>query len=333
MKVASIDNAIWRNRAADRKARVLEPVQHLETATRTNQTPAAQAQERSEMIASMKWTRWQVVGLLAIVLVYLALATHRIARPGLYYDEMLFVGPATHKSPYLKCFGLPLLTFPYIGALKAWLYTPIFGFFGVSPMTVRLPVILVACGTLVVQYLFVRRALGPGWATAFTAACSIHPGFVFLTKVDWGPVSLMFFFKSLCLLLLFSWFRSDKTFPWFFFGACLLGFFDKFNFVWFLVALAIATPVIYGRELLAKIRQIPRRLLLISGGGVALVGLLASWVVVPLLQTPHIHGLSTRIRQEFLEIWHIQCCSHSRKSQNVYCSTPGNSCCRFTPIS
>src|SRR3982751_929269 len=98
------------------------------------------------------WARWEVPTLLGLLVIYVALASYKIHLPGLYYDEILFVGPAAGERPYLKCFGLPLLIFPCIGALKSWIYTPIFALFGVSPISIRLPAILISCGTLALGY-------------------------------------------------------------------------------------------------------------------------------------------------------------------------------------
>src|SRR4030095_9718857 len=90
--------------------------------------------EQLPLIAREKiWARWEMPTLFGLLCLYLALATYKIHLPGLYYDEMLFVGPAAGERPYLKCFGLPLLIFPYIGALKSWIYIPVFAVFGVSP--------------------------------------------------------------------------------------------------------------------------------------------------------------------------------------------------------
>ena len=186
------------------------------------------------------WARWEVLTLLALLSLYVTLASYKIHLPGLYYDEMLFVGPAAGERRYLKCFGLPLLIFPYIGALKSWIYTPIFALFGVSPVSVRLPAILISCGTLTLGYSLVRRILTPRWAVAFTGACAVHPGFVLLTRVDLGPIALMLFLKALCLVLLFKWLQGPQRICWSVFGVCILGFFDKFNFIWFVVALVFS---------------------------------------------------------------------------------------------
>ena len=241
------------------------------------------------------WARWEILTVLSLLAVYLALATYKIHLPGLYYDEMLFVGPAAGERAYLKCFGLPLLTFPYIGALKSWIYTPIFAIFGVSAVTIRLPAILISCGTLVLGYSLVRRILTPRWAVAFTAACAVHPGFVLLTRVDLGPIALMLFLKALCLLLLFRWLQGPQAICWSLFGASFLGFFDKFNFIWFIIALVFATPAIYGPEIFRKVRRVPVRVLLTVAIATVAAGLLTLWIIFPLLQKPDIHELSGRL--------------------------------------
>src|SRR5262249_6334077 len=226
---------------------------------------------------------------------YLALATYKIHLPGLYYDEILFVGPATGDQPYVKCFGVPLLIFPYIGALKAWIYTPIFALFGVSPVTIRLPAILISCGTLALGYSLVRRTLTPGWAVAFTGACAVHPGFVFLTRADFGPIALMLFLKALCLVLLFKWLEGPKRICWSVFGICILGFFDKFNFIWFVLALVFSTSAIYGPEILGKLRTLPLKVLLAIATAFAAAGLLLLWIVYPLLRRPHLREFLGRL--------------------------------------
>src|SRR4029077_14690910 len=104
----------------------------------------------------------------------------------------------------------------------------------VSAASVRVPGVLISCGTLTLGYALVRRTLSSGWATAFVVACVVHPGFVLQTKVDWGPVVLMLFFKVLCLYFLVRWLETSRLFSWPLAGAitaCGLGFFDKFNFI------------------------------------------------------------------------------------------------------
>ena len=240
------------------------------------------------------WARWEALALLGLLSVYVALAAYKIHLPGIYYDEILSLAPAAGEQPYLKCFGLPLMVFPYIGALKFWIYSPIFALFGVSPVSVRLPAILISCGTLALGYSLVRRILNAQWSVAFTAACAVHPGFVLLTKVDWGPIALMLFLKALCLVLLFKWLEGPQRICWSVVAVCILGFFDKFNFIWFVVALAVSTSAIYGPEIFRKLRTVPVRALVAIAIALVAVGLLLLWIVYPLLQKSHSRAFAGR---------------------------------------
>ena len=197
-----------------------------------------------------------MVALLVPLLVFLVLAIYKIHRPGLYYDEMFVISPAFKVPAYRTWFRVPLQISPYVGAEKAWIYPPIFALFGVSALSIRLPAILISCGTLVLGYSLVRRILSPGWALAFSIACAVHPAFIFLTKVDWGPQVIMLLLKALCLLLCFRWLDGTTKTCWSVLGLWVLGFLDKFNFVWFVIALVIATCAIYRDVILRKVKTL-----------------------------------------------------------------------------
>jgi 4-amino-4-deoxy-L-arabinose transferase-like glycosyltransferase len=251
-------------------------------------------------IPSKNWDRWEKLTLFSLILVFAAFATYQIHSPGLYMDEMIFVGAATGKLPYRDWLGIPLMIFPYSGALKSWIYTPIFALFGVSAVSIRLPVVLISCGTLALGYTLVRRNFTPGWATAFTAACVVHPGFVLQTKVDWGPVVFMLFFKALCLYLLVKWLETPRLFSWSLAGviaACGLGFFDKFNFIWFVVALFSATLVVYWREIRAQLTGVPKSLIAAIVMAIIAAGALVLLIILPLMQLPQMQLTSRRVSQ------------------------------------
>jgi hypothetical protein len=248
-----------------------------------------------EVTSARPWTRWEVTLLLIPLLGFVSLASYKVHAPGLYYDEMFVLSPATGTPAYRTLLGVPLLISPYVGADKSWFYVPIFALFGVSAMSIRLPAILISCGTLVLGYSLVRRILTPRWALAFTVACALHPGFIFLTKVDWGPQILMLFLKALCLLLLFRWLEGTKRIFWWLFGIWAFGFLDKFNFIWLVVALLLATPAIYGTEILRKLRSIPVGVLVAAAIGVCAAGFVTLWIIFPLLQKPQISAFSDRL--------------------------------------
>jgi len=93
---------------------------------------------------------------IAAAFVFVLVASHRIALPGLYMDEVDFVNAARggpdNSMIYMRLGSVPLLIMPYLGALKAWLYAPIFWLFGVSALTIRLPAILIAGVTLLIFF-------------------------------------------------------------------------------------------------------------------------------------------------------------------------------------
>jgi len=81
-------------------------------------------------------------------LYFALLASRHIGIPGPYYDKVLFVNAATGGTSHSfvsRCiFGVPVMLMSYIGALKAYLYFPLFKLFGVSAESIRLPVILIS---------------------------------------------------------------------------------------------------------------------------------------------------------------------------------------------
>lgn len=246
-------------------------------------------------------SRWEVCGLLLPLVVFAFLATYRVHRPGLYYDEMFVIGPAFGVAAYKTFLGIPILVSSYVGADKAWLYPPIFGLFGISAWSVRVPAMLISCGTLFLGYLLIRNVLNFRWAILFSVACAVHPGFIFLTKVDWGPEVIMLFLKALSLLLCFRWLDGQSKSCWSVLIISALGFLDKFNYIWFIIALTVASCVIYPEVVWGKLRRVGRIGLTILSIGLAGSAVIALWIILPLLQTPHVSLSSHRL----LSIWSL----------------------------
>jgi hypothetical protein len=107
----------------------------------------------------------------------------------------------------------------------------------------------------------------------------------------------MLFLKALCLVLLFKWLEGPQRICWSVFGVCVLGFFDKFDFIWFIVALALSTSAIYEAEVFRKLKTVPVRVLLATVTTLVVMGLLVLWIVYPLLQRPHPGASSGRLSQ------------------------------------
>jgi hypothetical protein len=114
----------------------------------------------------------------------------------------------------------------------------------------------------------------------------------------------MLFFKALCLYLWFRWLQTPRFFSWSLAGAiaaCALGFFDKFNFIWFVVALVFSTLAVYGREIFQKVQRVPLKRLVPLAVALVALGLLTLWIIFPLLQKPNIRAFSDRV----FEIWQL----------------------------
>jgi 4-amino-4-deoxy-L-arabinose transferase-like glycosyltransferase len=81
----------------------------------------------------------------------------------------------------------------YLGALKTWIYVPIFKIFGVSVWSVRLP--MVVAGALTVWFFFrlCELSLGRFAALLGAALLATDPAFLMTDTFDWGPVAIEHF--------------------------------------------------------------------------------------------------------------------------------------------
>src|SRR5260370_14371019 len=186
----------------------------------------------------------------AAACVFVFLAAYRIEVPGLYMDEVDFVnaaqGAPDNTMIHMRLGSVPLFIMAYLGALKACIYAPIFRLFGVSALTIRLPVILIAAVTLLIFYRAMREKLGAVWAAIAIWIMAVDPANLFPSRLDWGPTVLMHFFQAAILALWFGY--RDKPELWkiaLIFVCSGLGFFDKFNFIWLLSAFAIGVSLCY----------------------------------------------------------------------------------------
>ena len=231
---------------------------------------------------------------IAAAFVFVLVASHRIDLPGLYMDEVDFVNAARGGPDdtmiYTRLGSLPLFIMPYLGALKAWIYAPVFWLFGVSPLTIRLPAILLAAMTLLVLFQLMRAKLGPVWAIIAIWLMAVDPANLFPSRLDWGPTVLMHFFQAAVLALWFSY--RDKPKLWKLLLICIcagLGFFDKFNFIWLILAFILGIALCYPDSLknlwfsCSKFARAVTGILLLVGVGATL------FLILPIL---HLHAAS-----------------------------------------
>ena len=231
---------------------------------------------------------------IAAASVFVLVASRRIDLPGLYMDEVDFVNAARggfdDTMIYRRLGSVPLLIMPYLGALKAWIYAPVFWVFGVSALTIRLPAILIAALTLLIFFQLMRGHVGVVWATITTWLMAVDPANLFPSRLDWGPTVLMHFFQAAMLALWFNY--RDKPNLWKLLLICIcagLGFFDKFNFIWLIVAFILGIALCYP-DSLKNLWVSCSRFVRAVAGIVLLIGLGATlFLILPIL---HLHAAS-----------------------------------------
>jgi len=225
----------------------------------------------------------------ALILGSVLLAAWDIRYPGLYYDELIFtnasfLGPTDFFIRH-RAFGVPVFIMDYIGALKSWLYFPIFSLLPVDEITVRLPAILigVAGGALLVGAL--GNMYGRSAAIIGAVLILFDPSLLMHSRLDWGPTALMFFFRGVLVYSLTNWIvGGTPKWAWLAFFAILFGIFDKLNFLWLAGSSVCALAVSYPKRLRGFAVNHPRHACLLFLMGV-LVFSSALWYAMSLSST------------------------------------------------
>jgi 4-amino-4-deoxy-L-arabinose transferase-like glycosyltransferase len=211
--------------------------------------------------------------------VYLFFSLYMLDLPGIQYDEALFTNAALGNvdNSYIAwdvpIFGIkyPMMLMGYIGALKSYLYAPVFALFGMNPFTFRLPVVLFGLMTLLLTFLVVRRMFGPATAVISALLLAADPNFIYANKLDWGPVSLMLLLQMASLYCIVRWLAEGRLRFLILGGLFLgLGLFNKVIFVWFLLALFVSLLIFYR----VKIKERINRRAMISFAAALLLGCL-----------------------------------------------------------
>ena len=216
-----------------------------------------------------RWARFAACGLIGL---FVALGSLWISRPGLYYDETLFIQASWARDDVPIAYtihwrGRPvaLMLISYLGALKGWLYAPLLAALEPSAALVRAPALAMGAAALGFFYLFARRAFGWQAGLAALALAATDPIYLFTTRLDWGPVAI----QRLCLaagcFAVLRWWqkRRGRDLFWgaFAFG---VGVFDKATFLWLLAAMAAAAVVVFPRAVWRSLR--PRAAAIVLAG-------------------------------------------------------------------
>ena len=144
----------------------------------------------------------------------------------------------------------------YVGALKSWVYGPILRLFGAGPMTLRLPALLAATGSVWLLYLLLRRIGGARAAIAGCVLLAADGVYLLTASFDWGPVAfqhLLLVGAGFCVVQFFQrgghWALAG--------GAFLAGLalWDKALAVWLLSGMAIAGLLTFPRQIFGAISR------------------------------------------------------------------------------
>ena len=185
-----------------------------------------------------------------ICLLFVATGLPWIGETGVQSDEALFSGQI-YRQPWE---GRSVMLMSYVGAVKSYIYAPIFALWKPSAASVRVPAILLGGLTIGLVYLAAKRALGVKAALITTTLLATDTTFLFSTRWDWGPVVL----QHLCFaagMLGFVTFARTSKYRWLAMGAFVfgLGMWDKALFSWSLAALFVATAIVFPRELRSRL--------------------------------------------------------------------------------
>ena len=212
-------------------------------------------------IKLIRFNKIPILILIISIIYFVYTASYEIKYPGLYYDETLFLNAALggldNSFIHKKIFGIPVMLMPYIGAVKAYIFYPIFYFFGVSPETIRIPSIIISTLTLILSFFLSKEIFNKWVASLIVIVLATDPSFIYTSRLDWGPVVLMIFFKILTLLSFFKIIansekaQNDKIIYWYILllSALILGLWDKLNFIWFISSFLICTIIFYRKNI------------------------------------------------------------------------------------
>jgi hypothetical protein len=165
-------------------------------------------------------------------------------------DELIFVNIFSYPKqfswlPLPGGHAVPVMPMSYVGALKCWLYTPLFVLSHPGVWVVRLPVLLLAAVTIALLSRLMTQIAGRITGLVITCLLATDTTFLLSATFDWGPVVLQNLLLMISLLLLCNWYwkQNDRLL---FLGGLSIGLavWDKALFFWQLAGLTSAFALI-----------------------------------------------------------------------------------------
>ena len=198
---------------------------------------------------------------------------------GIQNDEALFA--SILYQPRAAAFMLhighsqfPLMLMSYLGALKAWIYRPIFHVFGTGVSALRDPVLLAGVASVWLFFLLLRRVAGERAAVIGCGLLAVDSLYLLTTCFDWGPVAFQHLLLVGGLLLLIRFYQTSKDLAlaggFFLLG---LAMWDKALAAWMLSGIAVAGILTFRRPIFAvtTIRRVATGALAFALGALPLI--------------------------------------------------------------
>ncbi|MCU0227809.1 MAG: glycosyltransferase family 39 protein, partial [Bryobacterales bacterium] len=176
---------------------------------------------------------------------------------GLQHDEILFLHPFLFDWVLFRArveqTNIPLMVMSYVGALKTWLYWPLYTYLPPSVWTIRLPMLLLATVNVWLLYRLGKRLWDPRAGRLAAALAATDPTLLLTQIFDWGPVTLQNSLSLGAMLLFLRWLDHGAR-RWLALCCfcCGLALWNKAIFAWLLVAAPVACALTWPHLLHPK---------------------------------------------------------------------------------
>ena len=212
-------------------------------------------------------------------LIFVALGCSVLPYAGVQTDEALF-GASLYQSNTVidkfRAFGhdVPTMPMSYLGALKSWVYAPVFAVWPPSLWSIRLPMVLLGACTILLFARLLDRLYGRMAAWVGVALLATDTSLVMTTTFDWGPVAIQHFLSVALAWWLLRFAREDRW--WMLALAAFLAglaLWNKAVFAWTLMGAGTALLALFPVEIWRRLswRNVAVAVLFFAGGASMLI--------------------------------------------------------------